>query len=300
MNLLCVIARWVVNLCIYPLRLFHFTGVPVKWHVSWLLHPGGYFVWLAVSGKLGPQNTAIFVASFLFSMLAHEFAHVWAARAFGCRTDSVVILPFGCVALLRKEPEGAEEFWVALAGPAMSLLLTLLAAVALAWGDEPVRHAARHHPMIWTFGFLNLVMALFNLLPMHPMDGGRMLRSALSCGLRRARPGLGGRAHLIATRIAVRCVGLPVALGLMVFTVCVTHYWHHLLLLALVIWMGELEFEFARENCLSQAGVKYLKLPLQHGPLWRDRRRPVAPHRNAAAESQSPSASYPIARHAPA
>lgn len=85
-------------------------------------------------------------------------------------------------------------------------LLAVATAVLLASSGEPVRQAIWHHPMIWTFGFLNAALVLFSLRPCLPMDGGRMLRSFLTWAMQRARPALDERARVLATRIAGRRV----------------------------------------------------------------------------------------------
>lgn len=155
----------------YPLgRLF---GVEVKAHASlpWLLGL------LAVVGLLagGPGAVlggAFVVLGLILSVTLHELGHIGAASLFGNPTRGITLTPIGGVATLERESHTPrEEAVVALAGPAVSLMLAGLAAIPLvAFGPSLVAE--------W-FLRLNLMLALFNLLPAYPMDGGRVLRAAL-------------------------------------------------------------------------------------------------------------------------
>jgi Zn-dependent protease/CBS domain-containing protein len=113
------------------------------------------------------------------SVLFHELAHALAARQFGVATRRITLFIFGGVAELDDEPPTPlAEFVIALAGPAASLLAMggslLLAPFFLALsGSIPASMA-----ILWV-GRMNLMLALFNLVPAFPLDGGRVLRSIL-------------------------------------------------------------------------------------------------------------------------
>jgi len=132
------------------------------------LSQGTYFVMALVAMLL-----------FFASLVGHELAHALTARHFGVRTRSITLFLFGGVAELANEPEKAmHEFWIALAGPAMSLLLAFLlwfmAAVgAVVWGMPAVV------AVLGYLALINLILAIFNLLPAFPLDGGRILRAWL-------------------------------------------------------------------------------------------------------------------------
>jgi len=113
------------------------------------------------------------------SVLFHEFAHALAARQYGVGTRRITLFLFGGVAELDDEPPTPlAEFVIALAGPAASLVAALISfAVARVAGSmagsEPLVVA-----MVWV-AQINLMLALFNLVPAFPLDGGRVLRSIL-------------------------------------------------------------------------------------------------------------------------
>lgn len=116
---------------------------------------------------------------FFGSLLLHELAHSVVARNNGVPIKSITLFLFGGVAELESEPQSARvEFWIALAGPAMSLLLAFgfwvsAKAAGFALNTVPVSVVLSYLALI------NLVLALFNLVPAFPLDGGRILRAFL-------------------------------------------------------------------------------------------------------------------------
>ena len=116
---------------------------------------------------------------FFASLLTHELAHSIVARRLGVPIKNITLFLFGGVAELEAEPKsGRIEFWVALAGPAMSFCLAfgfwvLAKASGLILDAEPVT-------LVFSYlALINLILALFNLLPAFPLDGGRVLRAYL-------------------------------------------------------------------------------------------------------------------------
>ncbi|MSU64303.1 MAG: hypothetical protein EXS31_18260 [Pedosphaera sp.] len=130
------------------------------------------------------------------SVLIHEFAHVWVARCFGIGTRRVLFIPFGAVAELETMPRAASEFWIALAGPLASFALAgMFWWLAEAFREPGIPWRGGYNPVLTSGFVINLSMALFNLLPCFPMDGGRILRSLLAIGIGRLRRG-GPGAHV--------------------------------------------------------------------------------------------------------
>ena len=116
---------------------------------------------------------------FFASLVGHELAHAVTARRYGVETRGITLFLFGGVAELSKEPTRAiHEFWIALAGPAMSFLLafvfwTVSGIAMLLFGAGPAIEVLGYLALI------NFVLAVFNLLPAFPLDGGRILRAWL-------------------------------------------------------------------------------------------------------------------------
>jgi len=180
-------------------------GVPVRFHFTfWLV-----VIWMIVlvsSGKQSVAGAAAFIAGLFLSILLHEAGHAWMARRYGIGTQEIVMLPIGGLARLERQPRAGEEFWVAFAGPLVNFFLglILLGAAYLGGGRLSIgdwREAADHN-IVSRLALANLVLALFNLLPAFPMDGGRVLRSLLA----------ERRSYEEATRITARIGTLIAAL----------------------------------------------------------------------------------------
>jgi Zn-dependent protease/predicted transcriptional regulator len=109
------------------------------------------------------------------SLILHELAHSLIARRYGLGIGGITLFLFGGVAELVDEPKSAaSEFWIAIAGPLMSFALAgLFSLAALAVGDGLLGI------ILVYLGSINLVLAVFNLLPAFPLDGGRVLRAWL-------------------------------------------------------------------------------------------------------------------------
>lgn len=116
---------------------------------------------------------------FFVSLLAHELSHSVVARRKGIEVEGITLFLFGGVARTRAEAGSAgDEFWIAIVGPLMSLAiglsLGLLGGVADATGVHPAVIAVLQY-----IALLNVVLAVFNMLPGFPLDGGRVLRAAV-------------------------------------------------------------------------------------------------------------------------
>jgi Zn-dependent protease/CBS domain-containing protein len=122
---------------------------------------------LAVAGALG----------LFLSVLTHELGHSITAQERGIRVTSITLFVFGGIAGLAAEPETSrDEFWITVVGPLTSLVLAALSgAVWYATRDTLPTLAA----LGLVLGFINLQLALFNLIPGFPLDGGRILRSII-------------------------------------------------------------------------------------------------------------------------
>jgi Zn-dependent protease len=114
---------------------------------------------------------------FLISILLHEFGHALTARRFGIATESIQLWALGGVARLSREPSSPKaEGWIAAAGPLTSVAI---AVVSLAgwWALGGTGNDSDFVAMLGWLGFINATLAIFNLLPGAPLDGGRILKS---------------------------------------------------------------------------------------------------------------------------
>jgi Zn-dependent protease/predicted transcriptional regulator len=200
-------------------RVARVLGIDIRIHISWLLI--FLLVLLALADQVfpdwypqwSPQKTflvsAIAALLFFASVLLHELAHAIVARRFKMSVSSITLFLLGGVANLTKEPPSARaEFFMAAAGPLTSLAIGVVALLVEQFVTnnlaslpslQPVEGVARY------LGVINIYVALFNLIPGFPLDGGRVLRSII-WGVRRDR--------VAATRVAAR--GGQLVAGLMV------------------------------------------------------------------------------------
>ena len=119
---------------------------------------------------------AIAVPIFFACLLLHELGHAVVARREGMVIDGITLWVLGGVARFRgRFPSAGAEFRIAIAGPAVSLLLGLV-FIAAAW---LLRLPAVVDGVVHWLGAINLTLLAFNLLPALPLDGGRVLRAAL-------------------------------------------------------------------------------------------------------------------------
>lgn len=193
------------------LKLFNVAGTDVRLHPTFLL----LLAWIgAVYGLQGGVRAALwgvtFISLLFVCVLLHEFGHVFAARRYGIRTPDVTLLPIGGVASLERMPEKpSQEIVVALAGPAVNVVIAILLALILGARIDPTRIAELQQArtgdgLLVQLAGANVALALFNLIPAFPMDGGRVLRAALASRLGYTR----------ATRVAARIgQGFAVVLG---------------------------------------------------------------------------------------
>ena len=197
------------------LRLF---GVGIHIDASWLIF-AAFIAWQITSGYFPELEglsrsaywtvAALVVVGLSLSILLHEMAHTLAGRAMGMRIDRIRLYMFGGVAELRHEPRTAlSEMLMALAGPIMSVVVSFgLRGVSttLQGGTAPVELMIA----LDYLADLNLVLAIFNMIPAFPLDGGRVLRSAIWM--------VSGRVGF-ATRIAAS-IGQGLGLLLMAYAV---------------------------------------------------------------------------------
>src|SRR5512147_1158685 len=206
------------------------AGIELRIHVTFLLLLGwvGAAHWMSGKSLDAALNGLAFILALFGCVLLHELGHSLAARKYGIPTRDITLLPIGGVARLERMPEKpAQEFWVALAGPAVNVVI---AALLFAWlnitnGWAPLsRLNVASGPFLERLLVANVWLVLFNLIPAFPMDGGRVLRAVLASRMEYVR----------ATQIAA-VVGQGLAL---VFGLIALFGNPMLLFIALFVWIG--------------------------------------------------------------
>lgn len=223
-------------------------GIPIRVNVSllvflpiltWLIASGGQIeayataidaltgVPLAVDQlRAGATPWLIGVVASLalfFGVTLHELGHSWVALRYGIGIESITLWILGGIASLESIPrDGRREFWIAVAGPVVSAGLAAIGWIAIQL--LPASTTVLRFLAGW-WAITNLTLAVFNLLPAFPMDGGRILRAYLS----RSRP------YAAATRLAAR---VGVAFAVLFVVVGVVGGQITLLLLAVFIYIA--------------------------------------------------------------
>jgi Zn-dependent protease/predicted transcriptional regulator len=200
-------------------RVARILGIDIRIHISWVLI--FLLVLLSLADQVFPASypqwsqqktfvvSAIAALLFFISVLLHELAHSIVARRFKMSVSSITLFLLGGVANLTKEPPSAKaEFFMAAAGPATSLAIGGLGLLVQQLVTDNMTRLPALQPVeavAGYLGFINIAVAIFNLVPGFPLDGGRVLRSII-WGLRGDR--------VAATRIAAR--GGQLVAGLLV------------------------------------------------------------------------------------
>jgi stage IV sporulation protein FB len=214
----------------WALRLGRFAGIDVYLHATFVV----LLLWLGSAelvrgkGALAAFASVGYLLALFGCVVLHEFGHALAARRYGIRTRDITLYPIGGVARLEKMPSRpSQELVVALAGPAVNVLIAAILGIVLVTvpGTGSIGEVATFGGAILPKLFAaNLFLAAFNLLPAFPMDGGRVLRALLSTGMGRAR------ATRTAAQIGQLMAIVFAALGLFVAPM--------LLLIAVFVWLG--------------------------------------------------------------
>jgi len=161
------------------------AGTTIRLHVTFLLFLAWvFFASYSSSGASAAWDSLVFMLLLFACVLAHEFGHIFMARRFGVSTPTVILLPIGGVAQLERIPEKPwEEFLVAIAGPAVNIVIAAVLVLFFGATLDAKNLAAVDNAgvgMVDRLAVVNLFLVLFNMIPAFPMDGGRVLRAALA------------------------------------------------------------------------------------------------------------------------
>ncbi len=166
-------------------KLGRFAGIDVYVHVTFLLLIGwvGYSYWLQKQSWLDVAGGILFILALFVCVVLHEYGHALTARKYGIRTRDITLYPIGGVARLERIPEKPiEELWVALMGPAVNVVIAavLFAGLIVTGGSVSLTGlGVASGSFLTRLMAVNLWLAIFNLIPAFPMDGGRVLRAFL-------------------------------------------------------------------------------------------------------------------------
>lgn len=226
------------------IRLFRIFGIDVFLHWSWFL-----LAYYEINARRGNYssiswNIAEYLALFLIVTI-HEFGHALACRQVGGQADRIVLWPFGGVAYVNPPQRPGATLWSIAAGPLVNVVLApiimVVGRMSLVLGLYTAVPDLRTflHAVLW----IDVVLFVFNILPIYPLDGGQILRSLLWFVM--------GRAHSLLVATVLGFVGIAAFIGLA--------FWMH------DAWLGAVTV-FLLLNCWSglqhaRALLRFAKLP---------------------------------------
>ena len=173
------------------IKLFKVFGIQIGLHYSWLLI--ALLVVFSLAGQFAATNPqwgsnviwglAILTAILFFAaIVVHELSHAAVAKARGLPVRSITLFALGGVAQIEKEASDAKtEFWMGIAGPITSLIIGVVClgfAGAIGWTLTHDHHSPLAAMLGW-LGVINIALAVFNMVPGFPLDGGRVLRAII-------------------------------------------------------------------------------------------------------------------------
>lgn len=197
-----------------------YLGVKIYFHMTTFI----FLLMLVLFGQV-MYFTIMFMA--LIAIMPHEYGHILAARQYGVKCKKILMTPLGGLALLSHMPrEWKKELWIASAGPLVSLGLCVVSfpigMIGLSFGFN----------WIFLFSLVNGFLFLFNLLPLYPSDGGRILRAILSSKID----------HRTATWYTVR-IGQVLSITLLVIFLLSGSFMGVLTMIALIL-MAEMDLKY--------------------------------------------------------
>jgi Zn-dependent protease len=169
---------------IWSIRLFQIRGIKLELHLTFLILWGLFaFTGWSQAGWAGVFWFSLLLVLIFTCVVLHELGHSLTAQHYGIPVSRILLLPFGGMAQFERIPRDPwKEIVISFAGPAVNVVIALIIFPFIWWGQVT---PASYLPLD-TGGLLqallvvNIVMAVFNLLPIFPMDGGRVLRAALA------------------------------------------------------------------------------------------------------------------------
>ena len=168
------------------LRIATVAGIPIRLHFTFLL----FLLWVGLAGPHGAGGLSIFyVLAIFLCVVLHELGHSVVAQRDGIPVLDITLYPIGGVARIEKRPTARQELGIAVAGPAVNVVIALLLWAVLAAMKTPPSLAFLQSPVQTLPVFLtkvlvaNIWLVLFNLIPAFPMDGGRVLRAVLALNM---------------------------------------------------------------------------------------------------------------------
>src|SRR5579862_4458768 len=172
-------------------KLGRIAGIQIGLHYSWFiiailiafsLDARFHSVRPEWSQNLRWAVSGITAVLFFVTLLLHELAHSVVAKSRGLKVRAITLFALGGVSQIESEaPNAKTEFWIAIVGPLSSLLIGAIClgvARGIGWTKLTVAQNPVAAVLLW-LGYINLTLAVFNMIPGYPLDGGRVLRAII-------------------------------------------------------------------------------------------------------------------------
>ncbi len=232
------------------------SGIDVFIHATFVLIIGwvGLSYWQQTQSLAGTLEGILFTIILFGFVVAHEFGHALTAKRYGVKTRDITLYPIGGVARLERMPDKpVQEFWVAVAGPAVNVVFAALLFIwLLITGTlSPLSNInLTSGSFIERLMIVNISLVLFNLIPAFPMDGGRVLRALLAMRME----------YTQATSIAAS-IGQGLAL---VFGFVGLFANPFLVFIAFFVWIGAAQESSMVQMKTSLGGIPVKKVTITH------------------------------------
>lgn len=232
-------------------KLGRIAGIDLYMHATFplLFVWVGFIYWVQTGTLEGVLFGLVFIAVLFVCVVLHEYGHALTARRYGIGTRYITLLPIGGVAMLERMPKDPrQEIVVALMGPAVNIVIASVLFVIIGFtrgADEVLVPTLLPVNFLQSVLYANVFLAVFNMIPAFPMDGGRVLRAFLTFRLGRLR----------ATQLAAR-IGQGFALALGILGLFGNPL---LLLIAVFVWIG----------AAAEAGASEIETRLDRKPVAR-------------------------------
>lgn len=214
----------------WSFKIGRFAGINVYVHATFFLLILWVVIvhWIAGHSSEAVASGVVFIVVLFACVVLHEFGHALTARHYGITTKDITLLPIGGVSRLERMPDKPwQEFWVSIAGPIVNAVIGFGIWIGLFITNDfkPVSGLTlTGGPFLERMMVANFILAVFNLIPAFPMDGGRILRALLATRMD----------HVRATQAAAG-IGQALALFFGLIGLFVNPF---LLFIALFVWIG--------------------------------------------------------------
>ena len=233
------------------IRIATVAGIPIRLHFTFLL----FLLWIGLAGPSRAGGLSVLYVLAVFAcVVLHELGHSVVALRYGIPVADITLYPIGGVARIEKRPTARQELWIAVAGPAVNVVIALALWGALGFEaagllvQDLTHSGAGLRPFAERILLANVWLVAFNLIPAFPMDGGRVLRAVLALYLPPHR----------ATAIAAN-IGQSIAIAAGIWAVMSHPPQWFLMFIALFIYIGAGQEASSYEQAALVEGVPVRK-----------------------------------------